>query len=112
MLVVIRSVMVATIKVVGTIGLGGVILWHVADHSGAQTSTACVHVWGPNMVVTVDGREYDAATLSDSPLVIELGPGRHKLQAFRDGQMFDEREFTLGMGEETVLVPGDQPFVK
>jgi hypothetical protein len=112
MIMVIRSVMFATIKAMGALGLGGVILWQVAAHSGAQTCTAYMHMLGPNMVVTVDGLAYHVATPWESPIVIELRPGRHKLQAFRDGQMIDEREFTLGMGEETVLVPGDRPIVK
>jgi hypothetical protein len=107
MIMVIRSVMFATTRAMGALGLGGVILWQVAAHSGAQTGAACVHVSAPNTVVTVDGLVYHVATLWDSPIVIELRPGCHKLQAFRDGQMIDEREFTLGMGEETVLVPGD-----
>jgi hypothetical protein len=109
MIIAIRSVVFATTKAMGTLGLGGVILWQVAAHSGPQTGAACVHVSAPNTEVIVDGLAHHVETLWNSPIVVELRPGRHKLSVFHEGQVIDEREFTLGVGEEIVLVAGDRP---
>jgi hypothetical protein len=107
-LIAIRRVMLAMTKVVGALGLGGTIIWHVAAHSIVQKGLACVHVSAADVDVTVDDISYHIETLWESPIVFELGPGRHKLKMCRDGRVVDEQEFTLGMGEETVLAMGDR----
>jgi hypothetical protein len=108
MLIAIRRVMLAMTKVVGALGLGGTIIWHVGTHSSVQKGLACVHVSAPDVDVTVDDTSYHVETLWESPIVFELGPGRHKLEMSRDGRVVDEQEFTLGMGEEAVLAMGDR----
>jgi hypothetical protein len=92
-----------TIKGIGAVILGGVILWYVAQHSGAQKSMAYVHVSATNVEVAVDDEEYHIDSFADTPLVCELRPGRHMLRMARDGQVVYEEEFTLGPGKEVVL---------
>ena len=108
MLIATRRVMLAMTKVVGALGLGGTIIWHVGAHSSVQKGLAYVHVSAPDVDVTVDDMSYHIETLWESPIVFELGPGRHKLKMCRDGRVVDDQEFTLGTGEETVLALGDR----
>jgi hypothetical protein len=105
----IRGMLFAMLKGMASLALGGVILWQVAIHSGPQGCVAYVHVFTPNVLVTVDGSEYHIETLDRTPLVCELAPGRHMLRMCQTGRVVYEEEFTLAWGEEIVLVPWDRP---
>jgi hypothetical protein len=103
-----RSLMVAISKAICALGLGGVILWHVAVHSDARKGTAIVHVSAPDVDVVVDDVAYHVETMWDSPVVCQLRPGSHKLRMIRDARVVYEESFTLGAGEDRVLAAGDR----
>jgi hypothetical protein len=109
MLIPIRSVILAITKGIGSLSLGGVILWQVAVHSGFQNGIAYVHVLTPNVEILVDDVEYHVETLWETPIVCELRPGRHTLRMTQNGRVLDEQEFTLGVGQEVVLPPWVAP---
>ncbi len=72
---VIQSLLLSMAKWVGSLLLGGVILWHVVEHSGLAKGRAIVHVTKPGVELKVDDVKYRVATLWDSPIVCELNPG-------------------------------------
>ena len=45
-------------KVLGSCLLGGTVLWWVVDHVGPTHGTVLVHVYVPNVEVTVGDRTY------------------------------------------------------
>jgi hypothetical protein len=92
-----------TIKGLGAFALGGAILWQVASNCGSMKCVAYVHVVTPGVDVTVDDQRYRVETLWESPIVCELGPGRHTLRMLRSGRVLFEQEFTLDPSQEVVL---------
>jgi hypothetical protein len=108
MWITIRSTMFVIGKVIGGFGLGGLILWHIAVHSAPRNCVAYVHVSTPNVDVLVDDVEYYVETLWETPIVCKLRPGTHMLRMSRSGRVFYEQEFTLGIGQEIVLVAWDR----
>jgi hypothetical protein len=109
MLSTIRSMMVAMLKGMASLAIGGVILWQVTLRTGPQNCVAYVHVPKPNVLVTVDGSEYHIETLDQIPIVCELAAGRHLLRMCETGRVVYEEEFTLAGGEEIVLVAWERP---
>jgi hypothetical protein len=109
MLITIRAMVFAIMKGLGTIGLGGVILWQVGIHSRSQNGVAYVHVMMTNVEITVDDVEYHIESLMESPLVCELRPGPHMLRMRRGEQVNFEQAFTLGAREEVVLTAWERP---
>jgi hypothetical protein len=109
MLSTIRSTMVAMLRGMASLAMGGVILWQVAIRSGPQDCVAYVHVSKPNVLVTVDGSDYHIESLDQTPIVCELAPGRHLLRMCQTGRIVYEQEFTLAKGEEIVLVAWERP---
>ena len=109
MLILIRSVLLATVKPMAGLALGGAILWQVAAHSGVQNGIAYVHVSADQVDVMVDRTTYHVKTRWDSPLVCELGRGKHVLQMTRNGKTLYEEEFTLSAGDEVVLTAWERP---
>jgi hypothetical protein len=109
MWITIRSMMFVIGKGIGAFGLGGVILWQVAVHIGPQNGVAYVHVSTPNVDVMVDDVAYHIETLWETPIVCELRPGHHVLRMCRSGRSLYEQEFSLGIGQEIVLVAWEPP---
>jgi hypothetical protein len=103
MLILIRSTLLATLKPIAGIAIGGAILWHVAMHSGAPNGIAYVHVSADQVDVMVDHTAHHVESRWDSPIVCELRAGKHVLQMTRNGQTLFEEEFTLNSGAEVVL---------
>jgi hypothetical protein len=108
MLILIRSLAFATVKGIGALALGGVVLWQVAEHSGPQKCVAYVHVSVAKVEVKVDDVAYEVESLWETPIVCELGPGRHILRMSRSERLLYEQEFTLGPGQEIVLIAWEQ----
>jgi hypothetical protein len=108
MWITIRSTMFVIGKVIGAFGLGGLILWQIAVRTAPQNCVAYVHVSTPNVDVLVDDVEYHVETLWETPIVCKLRPGKHMLRMSRSGQVLDEQEFTLGIGQEIVLTAWDR----
>jgi hypothetical protein len=103
-----KSLVMGTIKGLSALALGGAILWQVHEHCGVVKCVAYVHVVPPEVDVTVDSQTYRVETLSDSPLVCELRPGRHLLRMLRNERVLFEQEFTLDPGEEVVLTAWEE----
>jgi hypothetical protein len=103
MLTLIRNLMSGMVKGIGALVLGGVILWQVVEHCGPAKGIAYVHVAKPQVNVTVDDETYWVESLWDTPIVCELGPGRHTLRMLQSGRVLFEQEFTLEPGQEVVL---------
>jgi hypothetical protein len=100
-------------KVVGSVGLGGGILWFVVVHSGSPACRAYVHVPQMDVDVVMDEVDrYHIATIYDSPVEFELRDGRHKLQLIRDSRIVYEEYFSLDAGEQTVLIAWERPDVQ
>ncbi len=95
--------LVAFMKGVGAVCLGGVILWQVAEHSRLNQGTAIVHVFETPVVVLVDDREYPINTVNQSPLFCEVRSGRHVLSLRRGDRVVFEEEFAVHPGQEVVL---------
>jgi hypothetical protein len=108
MLMSIRRLVVATAKRVGSLALGGAILWQVIQHSDPPLGIAYVHVSKMMVDVTIDDQAYWVETYEDSPIVCELSPGRHVLRMFQSGHVLYEEEFTLDLGQEVVLTAWDK----
>ena len=109
MWITIRGTMFLISKGIVAFGLGGVILWQVAVHIGPQNGVAYVHVSTPNVDVMIDDVPYHIETLWVTRIVCELRPGPHKLRMCRGGRMLYEQEFTLGIGQEIVLMAWEPP---
>jgi hypothetical protein len=104
-----RTFQFATVKTIALMVLGGAILWQVGAHSGPANGTAYVHVSTPRVDVTVDKKTYHVETLSDSPIVCELRPGKHVLRMTQNGQTLYQQRFTLRPEEELVLTAWESP---
>jgi len=98
-----KSLAMGTIKGLSAFALGGAILWQVTNNCGSTKGMAYVHVVTPGVDVTVDDQRYRVETLWESPIVCELGPGRHTLRMLRSGRVLFEQEFTLDPSQEVVL---------
>jgi hypothetical protein len=103
----IQSFFLSMAKPVVGVVLGGVILWQVAEHSGSRHGRAIVHVSMPGVEVTVDNAPYWVESLTETPIVCELTPGRHLVQMHRDGLVLYREEFTVICGEEIILAAWD-----
>ncbi len=103
------SRLLATIKAVGALALGGVILGNVARHSGTQKGVAYVHISEANVDVTIDDDAYHVDSLAETPIVCELAPGGHTLQMARGGRIVFEQAFRLDAGKEIVLSAWEEP---
>jgi hypothetical protein len=90
-------------KRVGSFLLGGIVLWQVAEHTGATRGQAVIHVANRHVDVTIDHEAYRIEDLSESPIVRELRPGRHTVRMSRDGQELYQEEFVVVAGEDVVL---------
>jgi len=112
MLTLIRSLALAGAKAAGAVILGGAIVWEVAWHCGPPRGTVYVHVAGGVGDVTIDDATYHVQTLSDSPIVRELRPGRHIVRMSRDDRSVFEEEFAIDPGEHLVLTAWDQTQVR
>jgi hypothetical protein len=112
MLILTRSLVFATVKGMGALALGGAILWQVAERAGVGQGVAYIHVYTADVDVTVDEMSYHVNSLWETPIVCELGPGRHVVRMFRHGQALFEEEFTLGLGQEIVVCASERPVEK
>ena len=108
MWITVRSTMFVIGKVMGAFGLSGLVLWQIAVRSVPQNCVAYVHVSIPCVEVLVDDVEYQVEFLWETPIVCKLRPGVHMLRMNRSGQVLYEQEFTLGIGQEIVLVAWDR----
>jgi hypothetical protein len=84
--------------------LGVATTWWVVEHVGGPTGTAVVHVCEPGVDLAVGDRTYRVEQRTDAPLVCELPPGRHELRMSRGDRVLYREVFTLGRGEQLVLV--------
>jgi hypothetical protein len=100
----IRSMIFALCKGIGALGLGGAILWQVVIHIGPQHGIAYVHVSTRNVDVMIDDEKYHIETLWESPITLEQSPGAHVLRMSRRGQLLYEENFSLGVGQDIVLI--------
>ena len=103
----IRSISFSTAQWVGSLLFGSVILWQIADHSGSTKGRAIVHVVESGVEVKVNDARYWVETLWESPVIFELTPGRHTARMNRAGRVVYHEEFTLGRGEEIILMACD-----
>ena len=77
------------------------------SRAAPQNCVAYVHLSTPNVDVLVDDVEYHVETLWETPIVCKRAPGTHMLRMRRSGRVLYEQEFTLGIGQEIVLVAWD-----
>ena len=71
----IQSLFLSAARWVGSLLVGGVILWQVVEHSGLTKGGAIVHVSKPGVELRVDDASYWVATLWEAPVVCDLDPG-------------------------------------
>jgi hypothetical protein len=83
------------------------ILWQVAEHSGSTNGQVIVHVTMLQVHVEVDDATYWVESLGETPIVCDLGPGRHQMRMLRNGRVLYQEEFTLAAGESRVLAAWD-----
>jgi hypothetical protein len=105
----IRSFLLATAKPLAGFALGSAILRQVAMHSGPQNYTTYVHMTTDRVDVKVDKTTFHVVSRWETPIVCELGPGKHTLQMTRNGKMLYEEEFSSNVGCEVVLTAGERP---
>jgi hypothetical protein len=108
MLIKLQNWILTAIKGIGALALGGVVLWPIAQHCGAQKGLAYVHVPTIYVEVSIDDQMYPINALPGTPIVCELYPGRHTLRMARDEQIVFEEDFVLDPGKEIVLVAWDR----
>ena len=101
--------LVAFVKGVGAVCLGGVILWQVAEHAGSARGTAIVHVSEAHVVVSLDDRDYPVNSLWEVPLICELRPGRHVLRMKRGERVVYQEDFCIEPGKEVILSAWEAP---
>ncbi len=106
----IQTLILPAARWVGSLLLGGAILWQVAEHSGSTKGCAIVHVPKVGVEVEVDQTRYRIETLWETPVVCELTPGRHTLRMIRDGRVVCEEEFAVGRGEEIIVSRRTRPM--
>jgi hypothetical protein len=99
----IRSFLIAALKAIGGLALGGVVLWQVAIHAGPPNGTAYVHVSVTEVEVLVDDQEYQVRSFEDVPVVCVLRPGKHVLRMKKNGKTLFSQEFMVRSGDELVL---------
>jgi|SRR6516162_4712144 hypothetical protein len=93
-------------KVLGSCLLGGTVLWWVVDHVGPTHGTVLVHVYVPNVEVTVGDRTYEVRDPLDVPIELELAPGRYLLRMRRGDHVLYEEWFTVDRGDNVILPHG------
>jgi hypothetical protein len=103
----IQTLAFALVRRVGPLLLGGVVLWEVATHCGSTSGHVIVHVSEPQVHVAVDSATYWVENLADTPIVCDLGLGRHQVQMVRNGRVVYQEEFMLAAGEERILSAWD-----
>src|SRR4051812_24029420 len=82
--------------------LGGAVLWAVAREAGPRDCQAIIHVAEDDLEVVLDGRARPREGDRYSPMVCELGPGRHTMTVHRGGRRVHHEVFELGPGEQVV----------
>jgi hypothetical protein len=103
----IPSFILSMARPVGSLLIGGVILWQVAEHSGSTKGRAIVHVATTGVEITVDDAHYRVETIWETPIVCELTPGRHTVRMLRGDRVLYNEEFTVYRGEEIILSAWD-----
>jgi hypothetical protein len=98
-----RSLACGALKMLSALALGGAVLWEVALHCGPPNGTIYVHVERGCGDLNVDDATYQIKSLSETPVVCNLEPGRHVVTLSRDGRIVYEEKFSLDAGEELVL---------
>ena len=104
----IQTLMLPMARWLGSLLLGGVILWQVVEHTGSTKGCAIVHVPNVGVEVEVDDARYRIETLWETPVVCELTPGGHTLRLIREGRVVCEEEFAVGRGEEIIVSAWDK----
>ena len=102
-----KSLLIPVSRLVGSLLLGGVVLWQVVEHCGPTTGRAIVHVTKVHVDVTVDEDTYPVESIWITPIVCELSPGRHTVRTLQEGRILYEEQFTLKPGEEIILTAWD-----
>jgi hypothetical protein len=87
----IRCLVFGTVKGVGALALGGVILWQVVEHCSPAKGIAYVHVAKSKVNVMIDDETYWVETSWQAPIVCELRPGRHMCGCSRANTSFLNR---------------------
>jgi hypothetical protein len=103
--------LIATLKGIASLALGGAILTMVAQHSGRREGVAYIHVATTGVDVTVDDLVYRVASLEETPIVCALPPGPHALRMSRAGAALYEEQFVLEPGGELVVCAYEQAVV-
>ncbi len=104
----IQKVSIAACRILGTLAVGGVFLWHVAASAGPQGCEAVIHVTEPDVVVRVDGIFYPIDPAPGAPIVCALRPGCHTLTLHRGGRELYREAFAVEPGGQVVLTARDE----
>jgi hypothetical protein len=98
---------IAIAEYAGAALLGAIVLSAVAQKADTRTYETVVHVMEVGVDVWIDGTAYRVDDPLDSPVVCELGPGRHTLRMARNGRILYEEDFTIDTDRDTVLTAWD-----
>jgi hypothetical protein len=101
------SLIATLVKRLGAVCLAFVIFWHVAQHGGPRQGKAIVHVSRPDVVVAVDHIDHPVDSTAPSPLVCELGPGKHVAQMLHGDSLLDEQSFIIEPGQAATVYLSD-----
>jgi hypothetical protein len=101
-----NPMMIMLVKGLGSCLLGGTVLWWVVNHVGPTRGTVLVHVYVPNVEVTVGDRTYQVKDRLDVPIERELPAGQYLLRMRRGDQVLYEEWFTVDRGDNVVLPHG------
>lgn len=81
---------------------GGALAWVVVQ-SGPTEATAVIHVTEPNVVVSVDDRDFSVEGYGEDPIVVDLPAGEHVLEMRRGAETLYREDFEISGGDSLVL---------
>ena len=103
----IQGIAIETARRAGTVVLGLVVLWQVAERAGRKDGEVVVHVTESGVEVMIDDRPYRYDRFPGPPIVCELRPGTHRLTMSRGGRLLHDETFALESGGQAVLTAWD-----
>jgi hypothetical protein len=112
MLLLLRTVLLAGLKGMGALLLGGTLLWRISQCCGTQQCEVVVHVMEDQVDVWIDESSYYVENVWDTPIVCKLAPGNHRLRLFRGERILNEQEFILEPGQDAILSAFDEQRLK
>jgi hypothetical protein len=104
-----RSLLFSVFKTLLGLGLAWALFVEIS-REGKRACEVCVHVSAADVDVKIgEDIRHVSALQTDSPLVYQLKPGRHRLEVRRQGRLVYDENFEIDAGDDLILAAGERP---